>query len=334
MLTLVVNTFIKGFLLMSTITEFSSRLALIDGFDLGLKERTGTYVLREQKITLIESGPSPSVSHVTKGLKELGIDLNEVEYIIVTHIHLDHAGGAGLLLSQCPNAKLVVHPKGARHMIDPSRLIAGAKAVYGEQFDQLFNPIVPVQEDLVIIKKDQETLKIGPNCELTFYDTPGHAAHHFSIYDPISNGIFTGDTLGVRYESLAKEGIHFVLPSTSPSQFNPDATKLSLKRIQALNVETIYFGHFSASHEPVKVYNQLSEFLEVFVSTGKEVFDQGGSYLDLQKRLLTTITEYLDELNVPRDHLVYEQLALDLEICSMGIIDYFTKQRKDFSSKL
>ncbi|WP_227936257.1 MBL fold metallo-hydrolase [Alkalihalobacillus deserti] len=312
---------------MSNISSISPRISLIDGFDLGLEERTGTYVIQEEKTTLVESGPSPSIPHVLKGLETLRILPEQVDYLIVTHIHLDHAGGAGLLLEKCPNAKLVVHPKGARHLTNPSRLIAGAQAVYQDKFDVLFQPIVPVEENRLLIKSDLETLVLGQNCELTFYDTPGHAAHHFSILDPVSNGVFTGDTLGVHYESLAKDGIHFVLPSTSPNQFNPEDMTASLEKIKSLDVDMIYFGHYSVSHQPEKVYEQIQYWLERYVIAGLENYKRNGSVDQLNDLLFTSIQQELDRLGVSRNHPVYEHITLDLQICSMGIIDYLKKKK-------
>ena len=167
--------------------RIDDRIDLIDGFDLGLPERTGTYVIDEEELTLIETGPSPSIKHVKQGLVSLGYSLEDVKYIIVTHVHLDHAGGAGLLLTECPNAQVVVHPRGIRHLEDPSKLIAGAKTVYGESFSDLFDPIIPIPEDRLVEKGEGDTLTIGENCTLEFLDTPGHAKHHLSIYDPVSN---------------------------------------------------------------------------------------------------------------------------------------------------
>src|SRR5699024_100755 len=140
--------------------------------------------------------------YVKKGLESLGFSLDEVKYIIVTHIHLDHSGGAGLLLQQCPNATVIVHERGARHLAAPRKLAAGARAIYGESFEELFEPIVPVPEERMLIKGEGDTLQISKDCTLKFFNTPGHSRHHFSIYDPISNGIFTGDTAGIRYEQL------------------------------------------------------------------------------------------------------------------------------------
>ncbi len=221
--------------------RLNKRMHVIDGFDLGMTERTGTYVIEEEELTLVDTGPSPSVKHVKKGLAALGHALEDVKYIIVTHVHLDHSGGAGLLLQDCPNATVVVHAKGARHLSDPSRLIAGAKMVYGEQFDKLFAPILAIPESRLLIKNEGEQLKIGASCVLEFWDTPGHANHHFSIYDPISNGIFAGDTVGIRYEQLVREGIDLYLPSTSPNQFNPEAMQNAIERMSLANLDAIYF---------------------------------------------------------------------------------------------
>ena len=162
--------------------QLTENVFLIDDFDLSMPERTGTYVLTEDKVTLIETSASPSIPYILEGLQTLGVSPADISYIIVTHIHLDHAGGAGLMLQHCPNAKVIVHPKGARHLADPSRLIMGAKAVYGDKFSQLFDPIVEIPEDRLMIKGEGDTLEISEKLNLKFLDTPGHANHHFSIY--------------------------------------------------------------------------------------------------------------------------------------------------------
>lgn len=308
--------------------DLGNRIFLIDGFDMGFQERTGTYVICDEQITLVESCASPSVPHIIKGLETLEIPLDEIKYIIVTHVHLDHAGGAGLLMQKCPNAKLVVHPRGARHMIDPSRLIQGAKAVYGPIFDKLFDPILPIPEERVIVKHDGETLAIGSDCELTFYDTPGHANHHFSIYDPKSNGIFVGDTLGVKNKHIEEYGFTFYLPATSPNQFDPDKTMESLQRIRNLGVDRIYFGHFGMAEDVDEVYKQIEHWLPIYVKTGEEVYREGKNANELKKRLLDKISAVLDEHSIPKNHIAYQIIQMDLQIFSMGIIDYFSKKEK------
>ncbi|UED76996.1 MBL fold metallo-hydrolase [Brevibacillus sp. DP1.3A] len=302
------------------------RIHLIDGFDMGWAERTGTYVIAEEELTLVETGPSPSVPYIKAGLAKLGYTPEQVKYIIVTHIHLDHAGGVGLFLKDCPNAKVVVHPKGARHLVDPSRLIAGARAVYHDDFDRLFDPIEAVLEERILIRGDGDTLKIGENCVLEFLDSPGHANHHFSIYDPVSRGMFTGDTAGVLYPQLKKDGIHLVLPSTSPNQFDPDAMLASLSRFEARKLSRIYFGHFGMSEQVDDVYRQIREWLPVFVAEGESTLAVGQTYDELSRKLLGRVSDYLQSQGISGDHEVFEVLKLDLQVCSMGILDYLHKR--------
>ncbi|AXI07919.1 MBL fold metallo-hydrolase [Oceanobacillus zhaokaii] len=305
--------------------QIDSRISLIDGHDLGVAGRTGTYVIQEEALTLIETGPSPSIKHVKNGLAALGLSLEDVRYIIVTHIHLDHAGGAGLLLQECPNAKVVVHPRGERHLIDPRKLAAGARAVYGDSFAELFDPIIPVPEEKIITKTEGDSLNIGPSCTLKFYDTPGHAKHHFSIFDPISNGMFTGDTVGVRYAQLNRNGIDFFLPSTSPNHFDPNAMEKSIKRVRELNLDRIYFGHFGMTENVEEALQQVSKWLPIFVEEGEQVIAEGKGYDELAVRLMGRIRETLREQGIDDDHEVYILINLDMQVSSLGIIDYFQK---------
>ncbi|SES99696.1 Glyoxylase, beta-lactamase superfamily II [Oceanobacillus limi] len=303
----------------------NDRIHLIDGFDMGVPERTGSYVINEEELTIIETGPSPSVKHIKKGLSSLGYSLDQVKYIIVTHIHLDHAGGAGYLLQQCPNASVVVHPKGERHLINPRKLAAGARAIYGDSFSEFFDPIIPIPEDRIIVKGEGDTLEIGSDCTLSFLDTPGHAKHHFSIYEPKSNGMFTGDTVGVKYEQLVREGIDLFLPSTSPNHFDPEAMHASIKRMLDRNLDCIYFGHYGMTEKTTKALIQVSEWLDIFVEEGEQIIAEGKGYNELSARLLQRVKDYLSDLGVASDHEVYILINLDMQVSALGIMDYFQK---------
>ncbi|MCG5105314.1 MBL fold metallo-hydrolase [Oceanobacillus alkalisoli] len=305
--------------------QLDERISLIDGFDMDIPSRTGTYVIQEEELTLIEVGPSPSVKYIKRGLENVRRSFAEVKYIIVTHVHLDHAGGAGYLLQQCPNATLIVHPRGARHLIDPTKLAAGARAIYGDSFSDIYDPIVPVPADRVVEKSEGDTLKIGPDCTLEFLDTPGHAKHHFSVFDPASNGIFTGDTAGVRYELLLQEGIELYLPTTSPNHFNPNDMHASLNRFAKKNVDRIYFGHFGMTENPKEALKQVAEWLNIYVEIAEEVVDEGGDYNEIARRVLKRIKEHLRGLGIPDDHEVYIIINLDVQISALGMIDYFQK---------
>ncbi len=307
----------------SEVKELDERIAIIDGMDLNRPGRTGIYVIREPELTLVESGPSLSVPYVLAGLKRLNLDPKQVRYIIVTHIHLDHAGGAGLLLQSCPNAKVVVHPRGARHLADPSRLIAGARLVYGEQFDSLFDPVVPIPEERLLVKGEGDQLPIGPNCTLSFMDTPGHAAHHLSFYDPVSKGIFTGDTAGIRFSEVDWQ---FVIPSTSPNQFDPEAALKSIARYRQLKPERIYFGHYSMTTEVEDALNQVSSWLPRFVEAGKEALAAGEGEKGTMDRLVKMTSEVLSRNGISKDHPIYEIMLIDLKVSAMGIVHYLERQ--------
>jgi glyoxylase-like metal-dependent hydrolase (beta-lactamase superfamily II) len=317
---------------MNQLIELTDRITLIDDFDLGRPARTGTYLIKEEKITLVETCASPSIPYILDGLQRMNVQPDEIEYIIVTHIHLDHAGGAGLLLERCPNAKVVVHPKGARHLVDPSRLIAGAKAVYGDKFEVLFEPILPIPQERIITMNNGDMLELSSKCTLTFYDTPGHANHHFSIHDSISNGVFTGDTIGIYYQELIQDGIELYLPTTSPNQFNPEAMLDSLSRIKGLMPNSIYFGHFGISTNVQEVFKQIQRWLPIFVEAGEkglkntQGLSQSVQKDSVKKQLLESVTHHLDVQGVPRSHNVYSILDLDLDVCAMGIIDYLLKR--------
>ena len=308
--------------------KLNERIYIIDGFDMGESERTGTYVIDELELTIVETGPSPSVKYVKSGLELLGFSLDQVKYIIVTHIHLDHAGGAVLLMEECPNAQLVVHPKGVRHLAEPTRLIAGAKAVYGTKFEELFNPIIPIPQERMVIKNDGDILKIGDTCILKFFDTPGHANHHFSIYDPVSNGMFTGDTVGVRYEQLVSDGVDFFLPSTSPNQFNPVAMQRAIELFAQMNLQSIYYGHYGMTNSPEEALSQVSMWLNIFMAEAETVYEEDKGYEELASRLEKLVKKHLSNEGISENHEVFRLIQLDLEVSSMGIIDYLTKQDK------
>ena len=316
---------------MSLVKQINSTMYCIDCHDIGREKRTGCYVLKGNKVTLIETSASPSIPYILKGMKELDIDCHDVEHIIVTHIHLDHAGGAGLLLEHCPNATIYVHPKGARHLEDPSRLIAGARLVYGDSFDELFDPIIAIPKERLKVMEHEEQLRLEDRT-LTFYHSPGHANHHFSIHDSLSNGIFTGDTAGVYYRELKNESFTLVLPSTSPNQFSPEAMLQSLSMFEQLNPDFIYFGHFGCHTNPTDVYQQMRYWLPLFVQCGQQAMKK---YDDTDDRISETVslikqmvTDYLTERGISENHPVFEIIDIDLPVCSMGLIEYLMKDEK------
>lgn len=195
------------------------------------EELAACYLLRgasanggADEYAIIETGTHKTVPIILALLEQRGVRRDQVRYVIPTHVHLDHAGGVGGLMQALPEATLLVHPAGARHMIDPGRLKAGAMAVYGEDaFTEIYGDIVPVAAERVRAMADGTSAAVGDR-QLVFYDTPGHARHHFCVHDPQSRGIFTGDTFGLAYPRLHTHRGPFIFPTTTPVQFDPPSS--------------------------------------------------------------------------------------------------------------
>lgn len=226
---------------------------------------------------LIDTGTEHSVPHILASLAELGIGPEAVDYVIATHVHLDHAGAAGALLTVCPNARLVVHPKGARHLIDPGKLIAGSMAVYGEAlFRQLYGEIVPAPAERIIEADDGYTLDFHGRT-LTFIDTPGHARHHFCIHDGLSNSIFTGDTFGISYREFDVDGRPFIFPTTTPVQFEPEALHASLERLLSLNPVAAYLTHYGRVSDLPALAARLHTMIDTFARLTLALEEEGAA---------------------------------------------------------
>ena len=194
---------------------------------------------------VIETGTARSVPHVLSALSAHGVAPADVSHVIVTHVHLDHAAGAGALLARLPAARLVVHPRGARHMVDPSKLLSGAAEVYGgmEAIRQLYGDVLPAPADRVIEAPEGATVELGGRT-LRMLDTPGHAKHHFVVHDPATRGFFTGDTFGISYREFDDASGPFMYPTTTPVQFDPPALRTSVERMLAEHPERMYLTHY------------------------------------------------------------------------------------------
>ena len=225
----------------------------------------------DSAVAVIEAGNNDSANRILGVLGHRGRAVEEVTHVIVTHVHLDHAGGAGALIRQLPNASLIVHPRGARHLIDPSRLEGSARAVYGdEKFDEMYGTLVPVPEHRVVQMEDGGSLEVGGR-PLLFIDTPGHARHHFCIWDEHSRGWFTGDTFGISYRELDTAKGAFVFPTTTPVQFDPPALIGSIEQLMDREPENMYLTHFGRVREPRRLAADMKAGVERFVQIGESL---------------------------------------------------------------
>jgi glyoxylase-like metal-dependent hydrolase (beta-lactamase superfamily II) len=197
------------------------------------------------RAAFIDTGTAFAVPRLLASLEALGLPRDAVDFVIATHVHLDHAGGVGQLMQALPGARLVVHPRGARHMIDPSALWQGALGVYGAaQMERAYGTLVPVDAQRVHATADGETLLLGGR-PLVLAHTPGHALHHHCIWDARSAGWFTGDNFGMAYPEFVVDGRAFIFPTTTPVQFDPDAMRASIARLLATSPRQMFLTHYS-----------------------------------------------------------------------------------------
>lgn len=295
-----------------------------------------SYLVRAgDRLAFVETGTSNSVPRLLGVVADLGLTPEQVDYVIPTHVHLDHAGGAGELMARCPNAKLLIHPKGAPHMIDPGKLEAGAAAVYGEEdFARYFGHLVPVPEARVLVADDGMVIDLDGR-RLTFIDTPGHANHHGCIYDAHTRGFFTGDTFGISYRELDTPNGPFLFAPTTPVAFDPDAWQESLDKILGFDPEAIYLTHYGRVDHPEALVaglrrsiRDLAELALAEEAAGGEESPEGRSERlreGVARRLLTKARDLGCSLQEDR---MRELLAIDIALNAQGLEVWLARRAK------
>ena len=284
------------------------------------------YLLEDgEEYAVIETGTSHSVARLNTLLDARGIRPEQVRYIIPTHVHLDHAGGAGLMMSLFPAATLLVHPRGVRHMADPARLIDASKSVYGDElFEQLYGEIRPVDEARICAVEDGETVYVGER-PLLFRHTRGHAEHHACIWDATSCGWFSGDMFGVSYPWCRFGERNFLLPSTTPSQFDPVAFATSLDVLESYNPRLIFLTHFGrlkyAPETAALLRRQVADYCEM-------ARDCGGDIERLQSKLGEYSLAVLGEMRGEENASAWaEALTFDLQLNAQGLLTWLRSGR-------
>ncbi len=238
------------------------------------------------RAAFIDSGTNFAVPRLLATLEALGLAREAVEYVIPTHVHLDHAGGVGLLMQNLPAATAIVHPRGARHMIDPSALVAGATAVYGEaEMARSYGAIVGVPAQRVRESADGMSIDLAGRL-LRFLDTPGHARHHHCIWDTRTRGFFTGDTFGLSYREFDTDKGPWLLPTTTPVQFEPDKLRESVQRLLSCQPECMYLTHYSRVRDVQRLGASLLEQLARLVAIGRGLKNAPDRHEALKRALL------------------------------------------------
>ncbi len=301
----------------------SNNLFGIDLFEEGRPGRSSAYFIRSLEPILVETGSARSHESLVEGLAELGARPSDLRHIVITHVHLDHAGGVGQMMEAAPEAILHCHPRAARHVIDPSRLEAGARAVYGEQMSSLFGPLKPVPQERVAVHED-ETVLDTKDRELVFYDTPGHAKHHTCVVDTATRGLFSGDTVGIRYAKVYTGwDFDYGFPTTTPSDFDPDVMLATLDRLQALDVERVYHTHYGVT-DPASAAFTFSRRGIRAIQGILPGLNPESPLSQVQQALERAVAEDLESIGHPVSNV--SPVGMDIVLNSQGILVYLQKK--------
>ncbi|RJS80256.1 MBL fold metallo-hydrolase [Candidatus Bathyarchaeota archaeon] len=259
--------------------EIAEHLSLIDLEPAHVENLIASYIVRGKRVGIIETGPASTVQNLLSGLNELDVKLEDVTYVAVTHIHLDHGGGAGALLKELPNAKLVLHPRGVPHMANPEKLWSQATLVLGERITELYGKPEPVPEDRMIAASDGMILDFGEDVKLRVVETLGHASHHLSYYDFLTNGIFVGDSAGIYIEKAGA-----VVPTTPPP-FRLDIALKSLDKLLSLKPDWLYYTHFGRGDKALKRLEAYKSQLKLWAEIAKDGLEKGETLEKISERI-------------------------------------------------
>lgn len=277
-------------------------------------------IIEHGRAAFVDTGVNDSVPRLLAALAEHGLTPAAVDWVILTHVHLDHAGGAGLLMQSLPNARLVVHPRGARHMIDPSALVAGASGVYGaEVVARTYGVVQPVPAAQVLEAPDGLVIDLAGR-PLVCLDTPGHARHHICVWDARSRAFFTGDTFGLSYRDFDTDRGVFIIASSTPVQFDPEGMRTSIARMLAYKPQAMYLTHYSRVEDVPRLAQDLYAWIDAMV----EIADAADGREDRHARMRDALAdEYVRRVQAHGCDMtpqrIRELLAIDIELNAQGL---------------
>ncbi len=293
--------------------EIRKNLFLVDLETGGLKNLIASYVLKGNRALIVETGPTSSIPNLLKGLSEIDTKPEDVAYVALTHIHIDHAGGVGTLLKFLPNARVIVHPRGALHLVNPAKLWLQSKEVLGDVAETYGEP-EPVPEDRLIIAIDGMTFDVGDGVKLKVVETLGHASHHLSYYESLHGGVFPGDAAGI---FMGEFGV--VIP-TSPPPFRPDIALASLGKLVSLNPSALYYTHFGVASDAVKRLEDYVLQIKLWTRIAVEGVKSGQNPRSIRERILAEDIAMHRLAPFLKLHPIYVKTVLENSI--QGFIDF------------
>lgn len=298
--------------------KLGDHVYIVDLRPTGIENFIASYVLKGEKATaIVETGPRCSIPNLLAGLREIGVKTEDVDYVMVSHIHIDHAGGAGTLLQHLPNARLIVHNKGAPHIVKPEKLWEQSKLVLG-RVAIIYGEIEPVQEERVITPEEGMTIDLGSSVQLKVFETLGHASHHLGYFESENRGIFQGDAAGIYFPQLD------VTIPTSPAPFHLELTLASLEKLKQLQPKRLYYTHYGPVENAVERLKRYEEQLRLWARVVSEAVKRGDTPEGIREQILEQDPQMRAAAGFIRKHVVLRE---GIEMQSIqGYIEYFKKK--------
>jgi glyoxylase-like metal-dependent hydrolase (beta-lactamase superfamily II) len=311
---------------MPRLTRFADGITAVDTEYVRPQMDASHIVKSGERAAIVDTGPNTAVPLILAALDELQIPRDAVDYLFLTHVHLDHAGGAGQLMRELPRATAVVHPRGAPHMLDPAKLIEGTRAVYGpELYAKLYGEILAIAADRLVIAQDGQRFEVaGRTFEIVH--TPGHALHHQAIVDHATGGIFTGDTFGISYREFDTARGAWIMPTTTPTQFDPGQLKASIIRLMQFRPRKLYLTHYSEVGECARLANDMVDAIDDFVRIARASgLDEKRMRFDLRRHAHESLREHGCTLSAERIDAI---LLKDFELNAAGLAAWLQREAR------
>jgi Zn-dependent hydrolases, including glyoxylases len=301
-----------------SIIRVSESIYIIDTLAFGYENCVASYLIKGDKYALIDVGYASTYRNVINALNKAGIDINDIKYIIPTHVHLDHSGATGHLMQNMKNAIVVAHERAAKHLIDPKRLIESSKEVYGEYIlNNYIGLPIPVQSDKIIVVKDELELKLG-NLTIKCIYAPGHAPHQITVYIEEMKYLITADSVGIIYPFL-----NVMIPTTPPPSFNAEQAIDTLNKLSSYELKTLLIPHFGIRNDSLFVFEETKKKIKEYIEIIKNLRNKNLNFDDMLNELIKKVSE---EANISPSQL-HPYAVQSLRISLMGILNYLTKNR-------
>ena len=272
------------------------------------------------RAAFVDTGTNHSVDLLMDALARRELEPAQVQYVFLTHVHLDHAGGAGELMSRLPEARAVLHPRGAPHMIDPAKLIKGSKAVYGEAlYAQMYGDLKPIPAERIIVVDDLQRFELSGR-ELQILFTEGHAKHHYCLWDPASGGVFTGDSFGISYRDFDTAAGEFIFPTTTPVHFDPPEAHKAIDRIMRLEPRRLYLTHYSEVTDLPRLADDMHRRIDAFVAIAKRHEHERERTPAMRSAMFDYLRDELAQHGFRADdERLHTLLDVDVQLNTMGL---------------